>query len=145
MEWGQVVKIGSTEGSILICGDNENPIGVCERTVDQNQIDLYDEGFLRLSDLQCPVTVVGMTGVISNGTIPMNSFVRTGPNGTVVVAPGDGSGNILGICYDACEAGDNTHILVHRLPAIDEPEIDALLLEGGDNFLLESGDLLLLE
>lgn len=142
---GQVVKVGTSENLIVVCGHNESPIGVCLRMISQGTLDYVDEGRLGPSDILCPVAIIGLAPVKSGGSIPMNAWVRTGANGTVLEADGDGSDEIIGINLDEVESeGVSTHILVHRIPATTD-DLDNLLLEDGNDLLLENGGLLLLE
>ena len=139
---GQVVKVGTSENYIVVCDDNELPIGVCQRTISQVTLDYVDEGRLGPDEILCPVAIIGLAPVKSGGAIQMNAWVRTGPNGTVVEADCDGSDEIIGINQDEVgAAGESTNIQVQRIPEI----LENLLLEDGADLLLEGGGFLLLE
>jgi len=146
---GQIVKAGNTEGTIVPCGSNETPIGICQRDITQAQIDLYNEGLFRLSDLICPVMITGLSGVVAGAITDMNEWVRSDANGRIVPATLDGSDEIIGINLDATLGlGNTSHIQIHRVPATSAGPIpggDQLLLEDGDDLLLEDGEPLLLE
>ena len=119
---GQIVKVGSSEGTIVPCGANENPLGICQRTVNAAKIAGYlaDPQTEGATEIRCVVCVMGIAPVLAGGEVAMNAWVVSDVNGRITTATGDGTDNIIGICYDAASGdGENTHILVHRIPATD--------------------------
>jgi hypothetical protein len=116
---GQIVKIGATEGTIVPCGANENPIGICQKTVSAAQIAGYlaDPQTVGADELRCPVMIIGVAPVLAGDEVDMNEWVVSDANGRIVPATLDGGDNIIGICLDAATGdGVNTHIQVHRIP-----------------------------
>lgn len=117
---GQIVKVGTNEGTIVPCGNNENPLGICQKSVSTAQIAGYlaDPQTVGADELRCVVCVIGIAPVLAGGEVAMNAWVRSDANGRIVTATLDGTDNIIGICYDAASGDEeNTHILVHRIPA----------------------------
>lgn len=117
---GQIVKVGSTEGTIVPCGANENPLGICQKDVDAAKIAGYvaDPQTVGADEIRCVVQTVGIAPVLAGGEVAMNAWVISDVNGRIVTYTGDGTDNIIGICYDAASGdGQNTHILVHRIPS----------------------------
>lgn len=121
---GQIVMMGATEGTIVPCTANANPIGICFRTVTQETITSVDtdgskEGAVDL--LNCPVCIIGIAPVLAGAELTMNQWVISDADGRAVPATLDGTDNIIGICLDAATGDEiNTHIQIHRIPATDQ-------------------------
>ena len=117
---GQVVMIGGTEGTVQPCTANANPVGVACNSVSAADIAGFLADDLGYESIEVIVMVVGVAPVLAGGLIAMNGWVISDAAGRVVAATGDGTDNMIGICYHATTAdGDATHILVHRIPATD--------------------------
>lgn len=120
---GQIVMVGSSEGTIIPCTANANPLGICQKSVTAAQIAGYlaDPQTVGADELRCVVCVIGIAPVLAGAEVAMNAWVVSDANGRIVTATLDGADNIIGICYDAASGdGENTHILVHRIPATSE-------------------------
>ena len=140
---GQVLMIGATEGVAVPCGDNDNPIGIAQRSISAALLVLYDIGRRGNDDIRVPLMTVGIAMVRCGEALPMNSWVRSDADGRVVQATLDERDNIIGINLNATtEAGESTHILVHRIPATDEMD-DHLLLDNGEHLLFEDDGLII--
>ena len=117
---GQIVKVGATEGTIVPCGANEEPLGICQKNVTAAMIAGYlaDPQTVGADAIRCPVMVIGIAPVLAGAEVAMNAWVVSDANGRIVTYVGDAADRIIGICYDAATGdGQNTHILVHRIPA----------------------------
>ena len=117
---GQIVMIGSSEGTIIPCTANANPIGICQKNISAAQIAGYlaDPQTVGADELRCVVCIIGVAPVLAGGVVAMNDWVVSDANGRIVTYTGDGTDNIIGICLDAATGdGQNTHIQVHRIPA----------------------------
>jgi len=118
---GQIVMPGATEGTIVPCTANADPLGICLRTVTTAQITLVDDEEAGMDSIKCPVAIIGIAPVLAGGEVDFNEWVVSDANGRVVAATGDGTDNIIGICLNETTAdGENTHIQIHRIPATSQ-------------------------
>lgn len=114
---GSLVKVGTSDGTILVCDEDELAFGICEREIDAAMVTAVDDGDAGKNTIFCPVTVLGISTCLTAGAIAAGVFVSPGAGGTVIAAPLDGSDYIFGICLNtATAAGDQVSVIIDRSP-----------------------------
>lgn len=117
---GQIVKPGATEGTVVPCGANEEPLGVACNGVTAAKIAAYEAETEGIESVEVIVMLVGIAPVLAGHAVAFNDWVISDANGRITPVTGDGTDHIIGICMDAATGDEQeSHILVNRSPAVD--------------------------
>lgn len=117
---GDVVKIGATEGTVTPSTAGEESVGIALNSVTLANIAAYEdtEGahFHDEAIVEVDVMIQGIAPVLAGGEVAMDAWVTPDANARVVTAT-IFTDACIGINMDGATGdGEETHILIHRIP-----------------------------
>lgn len=118
---GNIVKIGGGgDGTVVPSTAGDESVGIALNTVTDADIvrylDATGNDYMNEAVVEVDVMIQGVAPVLAGGEVAMDAWVTSDGTARVVTAT-IYTDACIGICMDgATGAGEQTHILIHRIP-----------------------------
>jgi len=117
---GNILKFGSAEYLVVAATANDVPVGLALNSVSALEIAAYAADASIIAPVEVDVQVAGFGVLLAGGVVPIGSFIVSDASARGIAATGDGTDEIIGKAYKAAAAaGDEFHILINMIPAVD--------------------------
>lgn len=114
---GQVVSLGTTDGTVIPCTNATIPYGVALNAVTAAQIAEYEAETKGTDTIEVVVALEGRTRVLGGEALDANTWVGVDVNGRVEDAS-PLTRELIGFTVSACAGdGQECSIFIHRIPA----------------------------
>lgn len=114
---GQVVSLGTTNGTVIPCTNVTVPYGVALNGVTAIQIGEYESELKGTDTIEVIVALEGRTRVLGGEELDANTWVGVDANGRVENAS-PLTRELIGFTVSACAGdGHECSIFIHRIPA----------------------------